>query len=448
MSNGNPPEWTPTEERYVGFLWATQANVSDVKRLHHMGGYPERSEGALSDARWKREGVREALREFSPDDLPANHPVLRELEREVTVLRSTISDLRSKLKEADKQSHVFQGLAEIARTEIVPFSPKVPVLAREVDPEQEGVAMVSLLSDLHADMVVGREESWGMEDYDFNVFRERFTRWVEVQIAFILDHLPRYRVEELWIFLLGDNVHGDIHNHGPFNYFRNTLKAAIATGDVVAEGINYLHNATGTPVRIVGVSGNHARRTARKNYDGPHDNFDYLVGVQVASRLREIDGVEVVLPNSWTAFVEVREKIWCLNHGDDVTGYAGFPWYGFSRKNNRIQALASRFNERVSYFVYGHYHTKADFQEGTHTSIHNGAFARTDPYALEKVVAGNVPTQRTFIVNSRGIILDIPIYVEVEEGEVLAPFGQETTLELVEPVGSKEGLVVIGREVA
>lgn len=386
--------------------------------------------------------------------LPADHPELRDLERQITVKESTITDLKTKLKEADKGADLFHNLAAIIAETVEPLEALPSAWdGRGSGGEGRPVSMVSVFSDGHGDLVVHPDGSWGIEDFDFDIYCLRLERWAKIQADYICRHLPNYKFEDLWILGLGDDIHGDIHGNGPFNHFRNSMKAAIAVGDAQAEALAYIYGRTNVPIRVVRVSGNHPRRTVKKSYHGPQDNFDYLVGALAARRLQNIPEIEIIQPNSWTAFAEIRGRVWCLNHGDDVKGFAGHPWYGFDRKNNRVQALVNQAGSRVDYFVYGHFHNPADVSGSSYRSIHNGAFPATDPYAQESLSVATLPLQRSFVVDDElGIILELPIYLrdEVRErrfrsGETIPKFGRTTTLDLVKPEATKGGVNIIRR---
>jgi hypothetical protein len=159
-------------------------------------------------------------------------------------------------------------------------------------------------------------------------------------------------------------------------------------------------------------------------------------------RLREYveaGRVSVHIPRAYTAYMEVCGHLFSLNHGDDVIGTWGIPWYGFSRKENRVQALVSRHDARVRYFCYGHYHTPITRREGDAESFHSGAWPATSPFAIEKVAGGTEPTQQLLVFDEPiGRILEIPIMLrdpEKEEkmrrGEWEPPYGQRTVLDEV-----------------
>ncbi len=247
---------------------------------------------------------------------------------------------------------------------------------------------------------------------------------------------------------MGDGVQGDIHDATKNTYFKNTLKGAIAVGEVEAQALHWIYEKTGIPMTVISVSGNHPRRSLRKDYDGPHDNFDFLIATQIATRLAGTP-VKIYCPNSWTTFANVLGKVWAINHGDDVKGFAGFPWYGFDRKNQRVQALVARKGFRIDYYAYGHYHTDARVPSAGAKSFHNGGWYFSDTYALNKLSVGDTPQQNFYVCSEkRGVIGEFPIYLKDEEtedkvldGKHEPAFGRDTILEQVLPPSSDEFII-------
>lgn len=382
-----------------------------------------------------------------PGEIPARpDPTSAEIARLETVnrrLADDLSHLQQKLTAAQRDAALFLSLADVVRETVTPLPPAKPIVV----PRRDGstpVDGVLLLSDEHADQVISAAGTWGLEEYDFDIFRCRLHRLVQTITSYVTVHLPAHHFERLWVFKLGDSVQGDIHGSGPRNHFGNTLKAAIATGDAEAQAIQSLARHFPGGVHVVSVSGNHPRRSNRKDYGGPHDNFDYLVTTQIATRLAgEIAAgrVSVHAPEAWSAYVDVRGKLWCLNHGDDVKGFAGHPWYGFSRKNGRVQALVARADQRVRYFCYGHFHTSVEMQEADAESLHAGNWSLTDSFAQNALALGSEPVQPFYAVDDeRGIILKVPIYVRdpqaeqrFREGEWQPSFGERSIIGTVTP---------------
>lgn len=382
---------------------------------------------------------------------PTNAEILR-LGQQLTVKTDVIGALTKQLKASQRAEVLFQELAGVIHETTSPLK-----LIKDIRIVRSGDSgefdLVILLSDEHADQVVSRSGSWGLEYYNFNIFRCRLQRLLEQIIKYATIHLPRHRFVRLWVLKLGDAVNGDIHGSGPKNHFGNTIKASLATGDAEAQFVAALVPYFEGGVHVVAVSGNHPRRSMRKDYGGPHDNFDYLVVSQMAARLSDYiaEGkVTVHAPEAWTAFVEIRGKLFCLNHGDDVKGFAGHPWYGFDRKNNRVQAMVARFNQRIDFFCYGHYHTDIGFPSAGARSLHSGAFPMTDPFAINALAAGNEPVQTLYVMDDKiGRVMDIPVYTRNEKNEQLymagkynPSIGQNLLINTITPLPNQAGFII------
>jgi hypothetical protein len=83
-----------------------------------------------------------------------------------------------------------------------------------------------------------------------------------------------------------------------------------------------------------------------------------------------------------------------------------------------VQAMIARFDQKIDFFCYGHYHTSISYPSAGAISLHSGAWPMTDPFAINAISAGNEPVQTLYAVNGeRGINLQIPIYTRDTELE-------------------------------
>lgn len=441
--------WSPAEVIQAAYLRGQGLSIVDIAKK--IG----RTDHAL-EKQFSKYGIK-AVEQPGIEDLEHDHPQILELEKQRARLTEELIATRTKLNATRKTDDIFSALAEQITEETQPLRPLsvgkfVPAKSEEALP----CDAVLMLSDEHVDQVITAEGSWGLERFDFNVARARYERLLKLIVGYLTKYLPLHNFERLHVFSLGDGVHGDIHGAGARNHFKNTIKATLALGDLRAQFFEAL--AQILPVHVVGVSGNHPRRSIKKDYaGGPHDNYDYLANVVAASRLahRIKEGrVTVDLPNSWTAFAEVRGRVWALNHGDDVVGTWNIPWYGFSRKNARVQAMVRAKDIKISYYAYGHFHTLVKFVDvdSGAVSFHNGAFPLTDPFAQNKINGWSEPSQRLNVQDDRfGVVIPLEIFLRDQELEAKLhkgtwepDLGRHTILELVEPP-KREGFQLIRR---
>ena len=368
-------------------------------------------------------------------------PALRKAEQRVVSLSDEVRQLRIKLKSSDREGGIVLELAQRMESFVQPMLPPVKILTvnplnKNIERKQEPVDAVVTLSDQHGDRIVRTAGSWGLERYDFNVFRCRIWEWAKTIGRYCSVHLPNYKFETLWVWHLGDAVQGDIHNMKHRNHFGNSMVAALAIGDLQSEVLAYLSQFF-ERIAVVCVPGNHGRTTQKVEWEDPFDNWDYLVAKTMKLRLADNDKVEIFTPRAWSAFVEVRGYLWNLNHGHGVKGVMGIPWYGFERREGRVQRLATFNNRPIDYFAYGHFHTPMTRPSGRGKAVHAGAWYFTDDYAINSLAAGNPPEQTLLVFSERfGRQIEIPLMVRDEKkeqamfnGEYDPPFGRNLVVD-------------------
>ena len=368
----------------------------------------------------KRYAAAVELYEKRRDGMDPNHPELRSLERQLKEKVREAARLQEKLDAVDAQQSIFDRLAATLESTVEPLA-LVPYQKTPAPKQAHPVDMVAAFTDQHADQRIEAAATWGLERYNFDIFCLRLERFQKMLIEYAAGvHLPQHRVERLHLFHMGDALHGDIHDHKHQNAFGNTMRAAVAVADAQAEMLAGVLERV-PYVNLVGVSGNHPRTTVRKNMDDPHDNFDFMILALMQARLaRYIDEgrLDIHAPRSYSAFVDVRGKLMALNHGDDVRGTWGIPWYGFAKKAARVQALVARKDARVDFLWYGHYHTDMSVTDSGTRDVHSGAFTLTDPFAINAVGGGGEPMQSAMIVDDhpgmRSRLLDLPIWLRHE----------------------------------
>ena len=473
MAGGRP--WTEQEEWFVAqCVWKDMRirEIVDAIPEH----FPARSYDSVHSAHSKRTGIIHEVHRLrsggqpredftvpepeAPEPLPELDPTdekIMSLERQLLASRERVSHAEAKLKKAYQKETTGEFIQQVIREHVRPLSPARVKLPPRTRDSQTPADLVIMLGDEHADEVVHRSAAWGLEDYDFGIFRCRLQRLFTEAVEYATIHMPTIHFERAWIFKLGDAINGDIHGAGPRNHFGSTIPAFMATGDTEAQAIEFFHRETGLQTTVVGVSGNHPRTTVRKDYPDPRNNFDYAVMSQIATRLSGVEGVQVLAPRAWTAFVDVRGHPFALNHGDDLRGTWGIPWYGVDKRANRVQSLVARKSHRVRYFIYGHFHQDAKIPAAGGKSYFNGAFTLTSSYPIEKLSAATDPNQSLFVVTDRrGIAYQSDIELRDEEkeaafrsGEWEPDFGYRTVLDEIEPDEGPVGeLAVIQAEAA
>ena len=317
---------------------------------------------------------------------------LVEAETKILSLNSEIKTLKQKLKSAYEKNSIVEILrSEIAST-IKPIKalPKVNIDTTNKKTYTEHLVMH--LSDIHGDEVVDPVSVGGLERYDLNIAMCRAETYVDKVLKYV-NNLSCYKFPVLWILVNGDMVSGEIHGAEQESYYRNMFRNSVAVGQILA--LMFRDLAPHFPrINIICVSGNHGRRTPKKDYPNPRSNWDYLCYEVARLTCKDLKNISWQIPNSFSANIDINGHGFHLQHGDDMpTGFGGIPWYGIQRKTSRLIALNNSQGKKIDYFVMGHFHTSTSMAHLNGETFINGAFISTDPYAYNKLSAYNVPTQ-------------------------------------------------------
>jgi hypothetical protein len=330
---------------------------------------------------------------------------VRDLESEIVHLRKERDDARRAVKQNMTEHGLFKAVAAEMGPKIVPMDP----LPGPVYPKLEKGAIeehvVLVLSDGHHDQVVRPEECGGLELHNFGVSCRRAETLVDTVVDWTQGTLsPKFHFRTLNIFAIGDHTSGEIHNHVQRSAFRNIFKNCLAIGQLHALMFRDLAPYF-ERVNVLYLSGNHGRRTPKKDHHGAHDNFDYLVAETARLYCQEIENVSFTIPDAFSANVEIDGVGFGLSHGDDVRGSMGIPFYGLQRRQKGLIALNGLTGgPRIRYQVCGHHHCMASLADFDGELLVNGAWVATDAFAYNSFSGYRDPAQLLFgVKKSRGI---------------------------------------------
>jgi len=308
-----------------------------------------------------------------------------------------IKQLNNELKKKRRDESLFESLAAII-DKSPPLTRFVPLTPSYIKTGKTHEAVGMLLSDCHGDQEVLPERVMGYEDYNFEEFCKRAERYVNTTLSFCFNNMSQHVFEDLHIFGLGDYVNGEIHGAQHHSKWENAIKNAMGVGEVFGMMFQDLSKYF-KRIFFYSVSGNHGRRTEKKDYLGAHDNWDYLVAKWAVARCKNlIDAKKLIveIPDSYSHIVEVSQYRFFLNHGDDMKSSLGTPYYALDRTTRNLQSIAAVKQQKFDYFLYGHWHKKAQAQITTGEWIMNGAFRATDEFIFHSMGGYAEPKQKIF----------------------------------------------------
>lgn len=321
-------------------------------------------------------------------------------DKEVTTLKAKIALLVKKYKEAIKQADTQEQILEYNRS-AVDALPSVPVLPSvEVKDKETTESVVLIGSCWHIGETINKQEMGGLNEYNFDIFCQRFQFLVDRTITFTTRNMSKHKFEELHVFLTGDMVSGIIHDELEASNQLNIVEQAYLGALVVSQGLLELAQAFPSVI-VTGVVGNHGRVRPQKYYKNKQTvNWDFVFYSTLALLLKNQKNISFNIPMSFWAGVNVRGWNFMIQHGDLVKSWGGIPFYGLARENSKWMLISASQNKFFNYFVASHFHTKGVLQTANGEMILNGSLKGGDEYAAGLGLFG-APTQLLFGVHQK-----------------------------------------------
>lgn len=279
--------------------------------------------------------------------------------------------------------------------ESIPSLPVISAISNfKVDKSKKDEECVLMLSDIHAGEVVNIDELEGYGEYNFDIFVNRLYYLCEKIVEVTENQRNVSNIRKLWIDMLGDMVHGELHQKETNEYAM--IPTILNVGLVMAQAIAMLSKYF-VEIEITGVVGNHGRREPKPPSKNIYDNWDYMVYQIIALHLKNYKHVKFNIPISPSCIVERMGYKYLLTHGDSIKGgFAGIPVYGLIRAYANEQEVR-RINGGFDYFELGHYHEDVKVKNGK--MIVNASMVGNSGFNIHKLHVSADPMQKFFGIN-------------------------------------------------
>ncbi len=329
-------------------------------------------------------------------------------------LKATIRRLQQKLVRAKDHKEdlilaVYRAVKDSLGDYEPPILPPLPPLKKGTETPETAIVVFS-------DWQLAKKTP----TYNSKVCAERVARYCEKAVMLINRHRLTCPVRDVRVYLLGDLIEGEMIFPGQSYLIDASLyMQVVSTGpSILSKAILRLAQAD-LNVHVEGVIGNHGAigGRARKDYH-PETNADammYEVARQMLGPQERITWGPNVIPGErrWFAVDQVGKHRSFLFHGDQIKGgFAGFPWYGFSKKLLGWHA-APPGGETFDYAFSAHFHTPVRMYVNGITLWGNGSTESSNTYAAEQLAAAGEPCQWLFFMHPTiGITAEYLVHLE------------------------------------
>ncbi len=251
--------------------------------------------------------------------------------------------------------------------------------------------LVVLLSDMHIGLDV--ESSFGK--YNSDIAKEMLGKY----LGEVIDAIELYKIQNVYVILLGDEIHGNIHTTVQLQSRENVIEQIQLVSEMASDFIyNIAKHCDNVIVNSVG--GNHSR-LGRKDDVLRDERLDNLVVWYAEAKLSNISNIHFESEENIDPTIAkntIRGKIYYFVHGD----YDSFSESGI----NKLVAMTREFPHLIA---FGHLHKNSYDDINDIKIVRSGSFAGTyDDYTISKRISGK-PSQAMCVVDETGIKNFIPV---------------------------------------
>jgi len=348
--------------------------------------------------------IRETVSGGDIEKIMSKKELKEEVGRDILIesLRSQLKITKSKYGEAIKQIKTQDQIVKVIQDTIKSSPPvKSPKLISISRNDIVKETSVLLLSDAHAGEIVEKDQMGGISEYNPDIFVKRCERLVEKTIDLTQSKLRGYRFDKLVIPCLGDMVPGIIHQDLiEYNSGGTIFDWLFLAERTISNAILNLAKVF-NEVEFLGVIGNHGRLTKDIRFKNSYLNWDYLVYKMVEKSLALQKNVKFFIPKSFFIEKTIEGNNFLFLHGDNITSWAGVPYYGIDRAAKRmIEVFASR-GKFFKYICLGHFHNSGMLDKVAGEIILNGSIVGPNEFSLGKMFTGTEPCQLLFGVHEK-----------------------------------------------
>ena len=354
-------------------------------------------------------------------------------EKDVERWRMKYNRLEQKFKFALRDQIFQENILSIVKENILSLDP-VPVPEKvkiEDDEEKSKETVVLVVSDAHIGEVVSKEETGGINHYDFDTFRYRLQYLCDATIRITKHRLSGYDLRKIVVIFNGDMVTGMIHEELVESGEDTVIEWCQGGALVFAQFLQELAREF-DEVECVCVIGNHGRLKPKPQFKHRYVNWDYVLYHELSLMLINQKNIKFIIPKSFYVLHKIEGHQFLIMHGDNIRSWASIPWYGIERAAAKLNELLSQNADQIDYIVLGHFHHTGDLDR-VHGGqiILNGSMVGGNEYSIGKLFVSSRPKQTLFCVHPRkGKTLsfnidldfareDIPIRYQYNKSELL-----------------------------
>jgi len=278
---------------------------------------------------------------------------------------------------------------------------------RKADPTVKGAILD--IGDVHFMERVQARATGGLYQYNAEVAADRYDYTIEEAIEIAKFH----KLGELSVIFGGDLISGNIHDDLNRSNESMVAEQTIGFSEVAYGGIEKLLSA-GLTLDTYWLSGNHGRTYFGKPYykNKAQENWDWMVAKMVEAYGKNQKGLNVHIPDTTWAILEIAQRRFLTMHGDTVQFQKsmGISFYAIEKEMRRLKTMIADGSIPLHHDVISHHqHQRFAVPIGNTMWYNNGALKGPDEYGHMGLRPPEEAQQQMLIVENGRVKAHYPI---------------------------------------
>lgn len=326
-----------------------------------------------------------------------------------------VSEQRAHQATRRELSRTQERVAELERlleryTAVSPGDLRVPKwLASKKRTKAHRATALLQLSDLHLDEVVDLDQMAGMNCYDRDIARQRFSRIIEGTAKLATTYVSGVHFDGIVVALNGDILTGDIHDELARTNEAPTPASVVYWVPILASGLTYLADTFGR-VAVFCTDGNHDRTYKRiPAKQRAESSFAWMLYNWLADTLRDDERITFTLTTAESQVYRIYDTTFHQVHGDGFrsAGGIGGIYPSLLKYLHRMDSMWAAQGKTIDMHLLGHWHSLIF---GPNFCI-NGSSKGFDEYAKKNGFGFERPQQALMVVTpENGVAQRLPVF--------------------------------------
>jgi len=330
-----------------------------------------------------------------------------EEDRIVRNLKKSAGDYKLKyehlLKQDEKKSQLIDlhtKLAEIIDVEPVVENPSI---------KKSQATVLTLLSDIHIEHRIDKVSVNWLNEYNPDIARRRIHSYFTNLMKLIRKERQDVVIENVVVGLLGDNIHGFIHEEYQQTNYMTPIEASLFAYEQLLAGFNYMleNDDKIKNFTIICKVGNHSRTTEKSYTDAEAVmSFEYGLYKHLAKHFENEKRIKFIIEENYFTYFDIYNKTIRFHHGHAFRYCGGIGGLYIPLLKFVLRANQQRF---AHVDAIGHWHSHIHIPQ----AMVNGCICGLNAYASKLGFQPEPPTQQFQLIDSkRGFTLNLPILLE------------------------------------